>query len=105
MNFTERLAELPGVEHLARLELAGPGGQADVIENGPGSAGSVRIYAFLADKHGRIDAAAAREGVDLYAEHSEDARRHPGKHPNIDRLFAILDGNGPWQVRPVARGQ
>jgi len=101
MNFAERLAGLPGVDPLARLELTGPQGQSEVIENRPGSAGSVRVYAYLAGKYGCLDAAAAREGVEIYAEHSEDARRHPGKHPNIDRLLAILDGGGPWQVRAV----
>ena len=37
-----------------------------------------------------VAAAAAEEGLRLYAEHSADARAHPGKHPNIDRLFDII---------------
>lgn len=105
MSFAERLAGLPGADHIDRLELSGPQGQAEAIENRPGSAGSVRVYAYLAEKYGRIDAAAALEGMEIYAEHTEDARRHPGKHPNIDRLIAILGGSGPWQVRPVSREQ
>jgi hypothetical protein len=105
MNFAERLAGLPATDHLARLELSGPEGQAETIENRPGSAGSVRVYAHLAARHGSIIEAAAREGVEIYAEHSEDARLHPGKHPNIDRLFAVLDGGGPWQVRAIPKAQ
>lgn len=101
MNFVERLAALPAADHVARLELTGPQGQAEAIENKPGSAGSVRVYAYLAGKYGGIDAAAAREGVDIYAEHSADARLHPGKHPNIDRLLAVLDGGGAWQVQVI----
>jgi hypothetical protein len=105
MNFAERLAILPAVDHLARLELVGPESQVEIIENKPGSAGSVRVYAYLADKHGGINGAAAAEGVDIYAEHSEDARLHPGKHPNIDRLFAVLDGGGAWRVRAISSEQ
>lgn len=100
-NFAERLATLPTVEHLARLELTGSKGQIETIENKPGSAGSVRVYAYLADKYGLIDQAAAREGVEIYAEHSEDARQHQGKHPNIDRLFAVMEGGDNWQVTAV----
>lgn len=105
MKFSEKLATLPTVEHLARLELAGPHGEDEVIENKPGSAGSVRVYAYLAGTHGAMNAEAAREGVEIYSEHSEDARRHPGKHPNIDRLFGILDGGGVWKVVQVPAAQ
>ncbi|HNQ03423.1 MAG TPA: DUF2322 family protein [Thiobacillaceae bacterium] len=98
MNFTERVASLPEVRAVSRLELQGPRGQRENIENRPGSMGSVRIYAYLAGKYGQIDVDAAREGVELYAEHGEDARRHAGRHPNIDRLFAILAGGGTWRL-------
>lgn len=101
MNFAERLAALPAADHVARLELIGPQGQVETIENRPGSAGSVRVYAYLADRYGGIDAQAAREGVDIYSEHGEDARTHPGKHPNIDRLFAVLSTGEAWQVRAI----
>ena len=30
--------------------------------------------------------------LDLYAEHTDDARQNPGKHPNIDRLLALAAG-------------
>jgi hypothetical protein len=83
------------------LELQGPRGQTEVIENRPGSAGSVRVYAFLAAKHGGIDAAAAAEGLELYAEHAVDARQHPGRHPNIDRLFTVAQGGGAWRVAVI----
>ncbi|MCP5279835.1 MAG: DUF2322 family protein [Thiobacillus sp.] len=105
MKFADKLAVLPAVDHLARLELTGPEGQAEVIENKPGSAGSVRVYAYLGGKHGCIDATAAQEGVDIYAEHGEDALLHPGKHPNIDRLFAVLRGGSAWRVRSVPADQ
>ncbi|MCU0840410.1 MAG: DUF2322 family protein [Thiobacillaceae bacterium] len=102
MALADTLAALPATDHLARLVLTGPDGRREVIENRPGSQGSVRIYAYLAGKHGAIDARAAAEGIDLYAEHAEEARAQPGRHPNIDRLLAILRGGGAWRVEILA---
>jgi hypothetical protein len=101
MGFAENLAGLPGVDDLAGIELLDGDSLAAVIENRPGSAGSVRVYAWLAGRYGRIDSDAAAEGLRLYGEHSEDARRHPGKHPNIDRLFAIAAGDAALRVMPI----
>ncbi len=99
MAFAENLAALPVADHIARVELTGAGGAIDTIENKPGSAGSVRVYAYLVGKHGEIDAAAAAEGLALYAEHTEDARANPGKHPNIDRLLRVAAGEGGYTVK------
>lgn len=98
LDFAQRLAALPAVEDLAGLELSGPRGEVESIENRPGSAGSVRVYAYLAGRHGCIDAAAAAEGVEIYAEHTADARQNPGKHPNIDRLFEIITSKATYTV-------
>ncbi|MFN3397475.1 MAG: DUF2322 family protein [Sulfurimicrobium sp.] len=35
----------------------------------------------------------------LYAEHTGDARRNPGKHPNIDRLFDIIHSGASYSAR------
>lgn len=102
MAFADQLKTLPPVSHLAALELLGADGQVvDTIANRPGQAGSLAVYAALAARHGRIDAAAAREGLALYAEHTEDARRHPGKHPNIDRLLQLADSGQAYEARLV----
>ncbi|MEW5788634.1 MAG: DUF2322 family protein [Pseudomonadota bacterium] len=101
MGFQENLAGLAPADHLARIDLAGAAGPLGSIENKPGSQGSLRIYAHLATKHGRIDAAAAREGLALYGEHTADARAHPGKHPSIDRLLAVAAGAPPLDCRLV----
>jgi hypothetical protein len=105
MNFAENLARLPSISHLARVELVNGDAVVAVIENRPGSAGSVRVYAALARRYGRIDREAAGTGLLLYAEHTEDARRHPGKHPNIDRLLEIAAGGTPLRVIPIPAGQ
>src|SRR3990167_4883258 len=54
------------------------------LENKPGKAGSLAVYAALAARHGSINLAAAREGLVMFAEHTADARLHPGSHPNIE---------------------
>lgn len=89
MTFAENLAALPKAEG-SRIRLFDEQGrEVVVIENGPGTAGSFRVYAALAARHGAIDAKAAEEGLLIYAEHTGDARMNPGKHPNIDRLLEI----------------
>lgn len=99
-NFAELLQTLPAIDHIARLELiAADGSVAAVIENRPGQAGSLRLYHALAQRFGAIDAAAAEEGLRLYAEHTADARAHPGKHPNIDRLFEVVARGIRYDVR------
>jgi len=105
MSFADNLARLPPVNHLSRLELVNGDAVVAVIENRPGSAGSVRVYAWLAQRFGRIDREAAAIGIQVYAEHGVDARKHPGKHPNIDRLFAIAEGGVPLRVIPIPAGQ
>jgi hypothetical protein len=83
----------------SRLVLSDPTGvEVATIANAPGTAGSFRLYAYLAGKYGSITPAAAAEGLAIYAEHTHDARVHPGKHPNIDRLFAISSGGASLQA-------
>ena len=92
-QFQINLKKLPGVSHLAALNLLDTDGVVvAAIENVAGSQGSLAVYNHLAQTYGAITAEAARKGLDLFAEHTEDARRHPGKHPNIDRLRAIAEG-------------
>ena len=90
MSFADNLNALPEASGV-RLRLRDAHGvERAVIENAPGTAGSFRLYIYLAQQHGGITPQAASEGVTLYAEHADDARLHPGKHPNIDRLFDCM---------------
>ncbi len=102
--FTEVLKTLPSVSGVERLELMDASGAAvATIENRPGQGGSLAVYNHLLTVHGRIDATAASAGLALYAEHTEDARRNPGKHPNIDRLIAISAGGAALTGRVVPK--
>lgn len=100
MAFSDNIKQLPGVSHLAAIELIGPEGQiVATIENKPGQAGSLAVYNHLAQTYGLINANAAAKGLELYAEHTVDAREHPGKHPNIDRLIDLHTHQGTLRVR------
>jgi hypothetical protein len=105
MNFAETLKTLPSIDHLSALELLDGGGQViGSIENQPGKKGSLAVYAALATRHGgKIGRDAALEGLGLFAEHTEDARRHPGSHPNIDRLIELADSGRVLTVRLIER--
>jgi hypothetical protein len=90
MSFAENLKKLPGISHLAGLQLLdAEGAVVATIENKAGSQGSLALYNHLAQTWGAITPEAARKGLELYAEHTEDARQNPGKHPNIDRLLTL----------------
>ncbi len=103
MNFSDRLKTLPSTHHLAALQLLDAHGAVlATIEKRPGQTGSLAVYAALAEQHGgRITPEAAALGLDWYAEHTADARTHPGKHPNIDRLLAWAQGSASYAVRLV----
>jgi hypothetical protein len=90
MQFSEVLATLPSIDHIAALELSDGDVLIARLENKPGTAGSVRVYHALAQEFGEINTAAAEKGLRLYAEHTADAKAFPGKHPNIDRLLTLI---------------
>ena len=101
-RFAEQLATLPPVTHIARLELFDDEGNlVGAIENRPGSSGSVAVYHAVSMPQGQLDPAAAASALGLYAEHVQDARAHPGKHPNIDRLLYLIATGAVLQVREI----
>ena len=103
MAFADNLKALPSVAHLAALELLDAAGAVVArIENKPGQAGSLAVYAALAAKHGALNVAAAQEGLQIYAEHTADAESHPGKHPNIDRLIELVRNGQSLTARTIA---
>jgi hypothetical protein len=102
MAFADNLKQLPPVQHLAALQLLDAQGTvAATIENKPGQAGSLAVYAALNAKHGSINVAAAQEGLDIYAEHTADSRANPGKHPNIDRLIKVIETGQGFSVKLI----
>lgn len=101
-QFAENLKKLPGISHLAAINLLDAEGNVLVaIENKPGSQGSLSVYNHLAQTYGAITPDAARKGLEIFAEHTEDARLHPGKHPNIDRLLALVEEKKTLRAKHV----
>lgn len=102
MSFAENLKKLPGISHLAAINLLDTEGNVlAVIENKAGSQGSLAVYNHLAQTYGSINVEAAKKGLEIFAEHTEDARLHAGKHPNIDRLLAVEAGQPALRVKHV----
>ncbi len=98
MSFADALNALPQADGM-RLHLRDAAGTAAAsIENAPGTAGSFRVYAYLAAKYGGITPAAAAEGLAIFAEHADDARLNPGRHPNIDRLLSVQAADATLHV-------
>mgnify|MGYP002663500087 CR=1 FL=1 len=102
MAFADKLKTLPGVSHLASIQLLNAADEVvATIENKPGQAGSLSVYNHLAQLYGAIPPEAAKKGLELYAEHTEDARGNPGKHPNIDRLIGLVERGETLRVKHV----
>lgn len=99
-NFQENLATLENTDAFASMKLFGESGAPEgQIENVPGSQGSFRVYYHVSKKWGGVGPKAAQEALDLFAEHTADAKANPGKHPNIDRLFEVINQNIYYAVR------
>ncbi len=92
MAFADNLKKLPGVAHLQAIRLFDGEELVATIEHKPGQLGSLALYNHLVQTYGALTVEAARAGLELYAEHTEDACANPGKHPNVDRLLALAGG-------------
>jgi hypothetical protein len=102
MAFADNLKTLPGISHLAALNLIDAADAVvATIENKPGQAGSLAVYNHLAQLYGAISPDAAKKGLELYGEHTEDARSNPGKHPSIDRLIGLIERGETLRVKQV----
>ena len=104
-KFSDILPTLENIDHLQCIELLDAEGEiVGIIENKPGSQGSLKVYHALWKKWGCINAKAAKEGLALYAEHADDAKVNPGKHPNVDRLLNVIRTNSTLSVETVPVG-
>ena len=102
MSFAENLKKLPGISHIAAINLLDKeDALVASIENKAGSQGSLAVYNHLAQTYGSINLEAAKKGLEIFAEHTEDERVNPGKHPNIARLIAIEQGAPALRVKHV----
>ena len=94
MNFKDILETLPSIDHLTGLDVLNGETVIHHIPAAPGKLGSLRLYNALAEKfNGKLNRTSAQQGVEWFAEYIEDAKANPGKHPNIDLLFKVIDEN------------
>ena len=101
-EFAANLKKMPGISHLAAINLLdGEGNVLVSLENKAGSQGALAVYNHLAQTYGAITPDAARKGLELFGEHTEDARVHPGKHPNIDRLLSLLEEKKTLRIKHI----
>lgn len=97
--FKDNLTQLPAIDGIERIDLIdGQGAVTASIENKPGKQGSLAVYHYLKQAFGTLDARAAAHGLDIFAEHTADARNRPGAHPNVDRLLAIAAGGEALRI-------
>lgn len=101
--FKDNLQRLPSIDGLARIELTDASSAVvATIENQPGKQGSLAVYQYLQQTFGALNAEAAAHGMEVFGEHTADAKARPGAHPNIDRLIEIVDGGAPLSINLIA---
>lgn len=102
MNFKDILEILPTIDHLTGLDVLNGEAVIHHIPAAPGKLGSLRLYNALAEKfNGKLDRTSAQQGIEWFAEHVEDAKQNPGKHPNIDLLFKVVSENVVYLLVPL----
>lgn len=103
MDFKTILGSLPSIDHLQGLDVISNGNVIHHIPAIQGKLGSLRVYHALAQQfNGKLDSTCAEKGLQLFAEHTEDAKQNPGKHPNIDLLLRVIAENLEYQL--IAKG-
>lgn len=102
-TFAEHLAGFPDIAHLGGLSVCqNDGTEIHHIPAIEGKLGSLKLYNALAERFdGQLNAAAAEQGLLWFAEHVDDAKANPGKHPNIDLLLKVCAENAVYALKPV----
>jgi len=98
-RFKDILPTLSSIEDISSLTLTDSNGEVTTLKNKLGTSGSVAVYFEVSKDSGVIDSNSAAAALKLYAEHTDDARENPGKHPNIDRLFLVIDSDLRINIR------
>lgn len=99
MDFKAILDSLPTIDHLGGLKVLDGATVIHQIPAVAGKLGSLRVYYALAQQfNGKLDRTSAQQGLQLFAEHTVDAEQHPGKHPNIDLLFKVINDNLSYEL-------
>tara|TARA_B100000768_G_C10961616_1_gene241952 strand:+ start:98 stop:418 length:321 start_codon:yes stop_codon:yes gene_type:complete len=100
--FKEVLNSLPDIDHVNKIKLYDEDGNfVDDIENLQGTQGSLKVYFYLYKNFKELNLEAAQKGLSLFSEHTAEARKKPGNHPNIDRLIDIVQTNNILRIETI----
>ena len=103
-NFKNTLATFENIKNIKEIKLFNAHGfESGHILNKPGTQGSIKLYNHLFLVFGELNTSAAIEGLDLYCEHVDDAKKNPGKHPNIDRLLDIIKTKEALRIKIIKK--
>ncbi len=104
MNFKEILETLPIIDHLNGLNVKQGNEVIHYIPAVAGKLGSLRLYYALSQKfNGKLDRTSAQQGLEWFAEYVEEAKVNPGKHPNIDLLFNVINNNLVFNIEVLKK--
>lgn len=105
MQFKDFLATFPEIEQLSGLDIIDETGT--IIHHIPaieGKLGSLKLYNALAEHFSnQLNKVSAEKGLEWFAEHVDDAKQHPQKHPNIDLLFDVIAKDVQYQLKPILK--
>lgn len=106
MSFQNNLALLPDISHLSGLDIINPADE-QIIHHIPaieGKLGSLKVYHALAQEfNGELNQQSAAKGLQIFAEHTQDALQNPSKHPNIDLLLQVQKEQLCFKLAPIYR--
>lgn len=93
MKFQDYLATFPSIEHIEKIEVCDQQGTVlHLIPAVEGKLGSLKLYnALAAQFDGQLNVESATQGLIWFAEHLDDAKQNPNKHPNIDLLLKVVE--------------
>lgn len=101
-KFSETLVTLKSEAAISKIEIFSQSGALiGKIENKPGSSGSIKVYNHLYLEFGEINAEAALKGLEIFSEYTEEAKINPGSHPNIDRLFDVINDHKVLKIKII----
>lgn len=105
MQFKDYLATFPSIEHLSGLDVLSE--QGETIHHIPaveGKLGSLKLYYALSTQFNqKLNNESAKQGLDWFAEHVEDAKQNVGKHPNIDLLLKVIEQDLQYVLKPLEK--
>lgn len=102
MDFKTNLATLPEINGLSGLNVWQGENLIHHIPAIEGKLGSLRVYNALAQKfNAKLDRTSAQYGLDIFAEHTADAKQNAGKHPNIDLLLEVIEKDLTYRLEPI----